>query len=73
MKGTIALWDLSGGAVLTTRGAFLAAWGEVDINVSIARRAGAALFGGEGVFMRTLIAPSRVLLQTLKRQTVARR
>jgi uncharacterized protein (TIGR00266 family) len=52
--GTIFLWDLSDGPVLTTRGAFLAAWGDIDIDVSIARRAGAALFGGAGLFLQRL-------------------
>lgn len=52
--GTISLWDLADGPVLTTRGAFLAAWGDIDIDVSIARRAGAALFGGAGLFLQRL-------------------
>ena len=52
--GTIFLWDLAQGPVLTTRGAFLAAWGDVNISVSIARRAGAALFGGAGLFLQRL-------------------
>lgn len=52
--GRIALWNLNDGPVLTTRGAFLAAWGDVDIDVSIARRAGAALFGGAGLFLQRL-------------------
>lgn len=52
--GTIFIWDLTDGPVLTTRGAFLAAWGDIDIDVSIARRAGAALFGGAGLFLQRL-------------------
>lgn len=52
--GTISLWDLADGPVLTTRGAFLAAWGDIDIDVSIAKRAGAALFGGAGLFLQRL-------------------
>ena len=52
--GTISIWDLADGPVLTTRGAFLAAWGDIDIDVSIARRAGAALFGGAGLFLQRL-------------------
>lgn len=52
--GTVHIWDLSQGPVFTTRGAFLAAWGDVDIDVSIARRAGAALFGGAGLFLQRL-------------------
>jgi len=50
-----------------TRGAFLAAWGDIDIDVSIARRAGAALFSGEGLFMTTLRGPGTVPLQSIKR------
>lgn len=52
--GTVAIWDLSQGPLLTTRGSFLAAWGDVDINVTVARRAGAALFGGAGLFLQRL-------------------
>lgn len=52
--GTVALWNLDHGPLLTTRGAFLAAWGDVDISVTIARRAGAALFGGAGLFLQRL-------------------
>ena len=51
--GHILAWDLSDGPVLTTRGAFLGAWGpSIDISVTVAKRAGAAFFGGEetGVF-----------------------
>jgi uncharacterized protein (TIGR00266 family) len=52
--GTISIWDLTQGPVLTTRGAFIAAWGNVDIDVSIARRPGAAVFGGAGLFLQRL-------------------
>lgn len=52
--GTVSIWNLEDGPVLTTRGAFLAAWGDIDIDVSIARRAGAALFGGAGLFLQRL-------------------
>jgi len=52
--GTVSLWNLEDGPVLTTRGALLAAWGDIDIDVSIARRAGAALFGGAGLFLQRL-------------------
>lgn len=60
--GRICLWDLDEGPVLTTRGAFLAAWGEVDIDVSIARRAGAALFGGAGLFLQRLAGRGMVAI-----------
>ena len=47
----------------TTRGAFLAAWGEeVDITVTVARRAGAAVFGGAGLFLQTISGFGTVLV-----------
>lgn len=52
--GTVALWNLDDGPLLATRGSFLAAWGEVDIDVTVARRAGAAFFGGAGLFLQRL-------------------
>ena len=48
--------------MLTTRGAFLAAWGDIDIDVSIARRAGAALFGGAGLFLQRLSGQGTVAI-----------
>jgi uncharacterized protein (TIGR00266 family) len=64
LPGHIMTWDLEqDGPVLTTRGAFLAAWGsEVDISVAIARRAGAALFGGAGLFLQRLSGSGTVLI-----------
>ncbi len=63
--GQIAAWSLDGqGAVVATRGAFLAAWGdELDITVKIARRAGAAFFGGAGLFLQRISGRGTVLLQ----------
>ena len=54
--GHLEIWDLErDGAVTTTRGSFVAAWGEdVDITVTVARRAGAAAFGGAGLFLQTI-------------------
>lgn len=54
--GHIEVWDLARrGPLFTTRGAFLAAWGErTEISVSIARRAGAALFGGAGLVLQRI-------------------
>ena len=54
--GHLEIWDLErDGAVTTTRGSFVAAWGEdVDITVTVARRAGAAVFGGAGLFLQTI-------------------
>lgn len=60
--GTIHLWNLADGPVQTTRGAFLAAWGDIDIDVSIARRAGAALFGGAGLFLQRLSGQGTVAI-----------
>jgi uncharacterized protein (TIGR00266 family) len=62
--GHIMTWDLEqDGPVLTTRGAFLAAWGsKVDISVAIARRAGAALFGGAGLFLQRISGSGTVLI-----------
>lgn len=61
--GHIAAWDLAEGPVVATRGSFLAAWGaEVDITVIIARRAGAALFGGAGLFLQRIAGQGTVLI-----------
>jgi uncharacterized protein (TIGR00266 family) len=61
--GHIAVWDLADGPVLTTRGSFLAAWGEaVDITVTVARRAGAAFFGGSGLFLQRISGEGTVLI-----------
>ncbi|BCX46789.1 TIGR00266 family protein [Haloferula helveola] len=61
--GHIAVWDLADGPVVTTRGSFLAAWGEdVDISVTVARRAGAALFGGAGLFLQQVSGKGTVLI-----------
>lgn len=61
--GHVAEWDLAQGPVIATRGSFLAAWGEdVDITVIIARRAGAALFGGAGLFLQRISGKGKVLI-----------
>jgi uncharacterized protein (AIM24 family) len=62
--GHIITWNLEeDGPVVTTRGAFLAAWGEaLDIDVTIARRAGAALFGGAGLFLQRVSGKGTVLI-----------
>ncbi len=52
--GHIAAWDLASGPVTTTRGSFLGAIGDVEISVTVARRAGAAFFGGAGLFLQTV-------------------
>jgi uncharacterized protein (TIGR00266 family) len=61
--GHIATWNLADGPVVTTRGSFLGAWGEdVDITVIVARRAGAALFGGAGLFLQRISGKGTVLI-----------
>lgn len=61
--GHIADWDLSHGPVITTRGSFLAAWGDpIDIDVIIARRAGAAFFGGAGLFLQRISGRGTALI-----------
>ncbi|PDW04320.1 AIM24 family protein [Candidatus Viridilinea mediisalina] len=61
--GHIIEWDLAQGPVVATRGSFLAAWGEdVDITVIVARRAGAAFFGGAGLFLQRVSGKGTVLL-----------
>ncbi len=62
--GHLELWDLQeDGPVTTTRGSFLAAWGsDIDITVTVARRAGAALFGGAGLFLQQISGVGHVLI-----------
>lgn len=62
--GHLEVWDLeSDGPVTTTRGSFLCAWGsDLDISVTIARRAGAAFFGGAGLFLQTISGRGTVLV-----------
>jgi uncharacterized protein (TIGR00266 family) len=62
--GHIIPWDLAEhGPVVATRGAFLAAWGrDVNIDVTIAKRAGAAFFGGAGLFLQRVSGQGTVLI-----------
>jgi uncharacterized protein (AIM24 family) len=62
--GHVERWELDGeGPVLTTRGAFLAAWGDdLDISISAARRVGAALFGGAGLVLQRISGSGTVLI-----------
>lgn len=61
--GKIIAWDLSDGPVVTTRGSFIAAFGaEVSIDVRVARRAGAAFFGGAGLFLQRIAGDGTVLI-----------
>ncbi|MCB9682335.1 MAG: AIM24 family protein [Alphaproteobacteria bacterium] len=52
--GKLATWDLDRGPIICTSGSFVAALGDVDIDVTMARSAGAALFGGAGLFLQKL-------------------
>lgn len=52
--GRLATWDLSRGSIVCTPGSFVAALGDVDIDVTVARSAGAAFFGGAGLFLQRL-------------------
>jgi uncharacterized protein (AIM24 family) len=62
--GHLAVWDLGrDGPVVTTRGSFLAAWGEeIEITVAMARRVGAAFFGGAGLFLQRVSGTGTVLV-----------
>ncbi len=52
--GKVAVWDLAWGPVTCTSGSFLGALGDVKIDVTVARRFGAALFGGAGFLLQKL-------------------
>lgn len=61
--GKIIAWNLEDGPVLTTRGSFVAAFGpDIDITVVVAKRAGAALFGGAGLFLQKISGRGIVLI-----------
>lgn len=61
--GKIIAWRLEDGPVLTTRGSFVAAFGpQIDITVVVAKRAGAALFGGAGLFLQKISGKGVVLI-----------
>lgn len=61
--GKILVWDLSEGPVVTTRGSFVAAFGsDIRIDVRVARRVGAAFFGGAGLFLQHVSGRGTVLV-----------
>ena len=61
--GKILPWNLADGPVVTTRGSFVAAFGpQIDIDVTVARRAGAAFFGGAGLFLQQISGQGTVLI-----------
>jgi len=53
--GKIIPWDLATqGAIRCTRGAFLAAQGDIELEAVLAKRAGAAFFGGAGMLLQRI-------------------
>ncbi|MGD9581266.1 MAG: TIGR00266 family protein [Vampirovibrionia bacterium] len=52
--GKIYPWNLENGPIITTRGSFIGAAGDIEISVSIAKKAGAAIFGGAGLILQTI-------------------
>lgn len=61
--GKIIAWNLDDGSVITTRGSFVSAFGpRVDIDVRVAKRAGAAFFGGAGLFLQHISGSGTVLV-----------
>jgi uncharacterized protein (AIM24 family) len=61
--GKMTVWDLDDGDVVTTRGAFVAAFGsKIHIDVMIAKRAGVAFFGGSGLFLQKISGQGKVLI-----------
>ncbi len=60
--GKVAVWDLAWGPVTCTSGAFLGAIGDVQIDVTVARRVGAALFGGAGFLLQKLSGQGLVFI-----------
>ena len=60
--GKVAVWDLAWGPVTCTSGSFLGAIGDVQIDVTVARRMGAALFGGAGFLLQKLSGQGLVFI-----------
>jgi uncharacterized protein (AIM24 family) len=60
--GRLVTWDLRRGPIVCTAGAFVAALGDVDIDVTVARSVGGALFGGAGLFMQRLSGDGVVVI-----------
>lgn len=61
--GRIVSWNLAEqGEIVALRGAFLAAYGEIDIRVTRARRMGAMIFGGGGLLLQNISGSGLVFL-----------
>jgi uncharacterized protein (AIM24 family) len=61
-SGRLVTWDLDRGPIVCTPGSFVAALGDVSIDVTVARSLGAAFFGGGGLFMQRLSGTGIVIL-----------
>jgi uncharacterized protein (AIM24 family) len=60
--GRLATWNLAHGSITCTSGSFVGAVGDVDIDVTTAKSAGAAFFGGAGLFLQKLSGTGVVLI-----------
>lgn len=60
--GKLVTWDLRNGPIVCTSGSFVAALGDVNIDVTVAHSAGAAFFGGAGLFMQHLSGDGIVVI-----------
>lgn len=61
--GKIDVWQLADeGPVTATRGSFLAGIGDLEIDVTMAKRAGAAIFGGAGMFLQRMSGTGTIFL-----------
>jgi uncharacterized protein (AIM24 family) len=62
--GKLYLWDLvADGPVVATSGSFTAAYGrDVKIDVTVAKKAGAAFFGGAGMFLQKISGDGNALI-----------
>jgi uncharacterized protein (TIGR00266 family) len=65
LPGKVYAWDLKNGDVITTRGSFIGAVGDIDISVTVAKKAGAALFGGAGLILQTITGTGTVFVHGL--------
>jgi uncharacterized protein (TIGR00266 family) len=61
--GKVAVWNLAeAGELIALRGGFLAATEDIDISVTMAKRAGALFFGGGGLLLQHLSGTGLVFL-----------
>lgn len=60
--GKIAVWDLAMGPITCTSGAFLGACGDVRIDVTTAKKVGAAMFGGSGLLLQKISGTGLVFI-----------